>query len=207
MNFKKLIDITIPIQNNMASYPKNPEVKIDSMSTGSSTISSLHLGSHTGTHVDAPAHVFEGAQTVDNIPLSALVGPCRVLDMTHCPESVGVVDLEKYNIQPNERILLKTTNSQRGYNEFYSDYVFLHGDAADYLAALNVSLVGIDYLSIKQRGSDDHRPHTSLLEKEIIIFEGLNLKDVDEGSYFLMALPLKLKDLDGAPARVVLGLL
>jgi arylformamidase len=157
----------------------------------------------------------EGAPALDKIPLEHFVGPCRVLDFSEREgESVTREMLEEKNIsaqggsalggKTEERILLKTRNSLRGFKEFYDDYVFLDGDAAEYLAGLGVILVGIDSLSIKKRGGADQRPHTALLSKNIPIIEGLDLSSIDEGEYELVCLPLNFTDIDGAPARAVL---
>jgi arylformamidase len=112
--------------------------------------------------------------------------------------------LKSKKIQTGERILLKTKNSIRGFKEFYNDYIYLDGNSADYLAELKVLLVGIDSLSIKKRGGADHRPHTSLLSKNIPIIEGLDLSSVAEGEYELFCLPLNFTDIEGGPARAVL---
>jgi len=173
-------------------------------------LSSITLGSHTGTHIDAPAHAVAGALTLDKIPLSNFIGPCWVLDFSKEDGNKSVTKemlenkLKDKNIEKGERILLKTKNSLRGFKEFYDDYVYLDGDAADYLGSLSVLLVGIDALSIKARGGSDHRPHTSLLAKNIPIVEGLDLVSVKEGKYELVCLPLNFTDIDGAPARAVL---
>lgn len=92
----------------------------------------------------------------------------------------------------------------RGFDEFYSDFVYLSSEGAEYLADAGVTLVGIDYLSIKQKGSTDNRPHTLLLEKDIPIIEGIDLSQVEPGEYTIVAFPLKYIGIDGAPARVVL---
>jgi arylformamidase len=99
---------------------------------------------------------------------------------------------------------VKTSNSLRGYDRFYADYVWLDGDAAIFLAGKGIALFGIDYLSVKQKGGADNRPHTALLDKDIVIFEGLDLSAVEPGRYFFAGLPLRLVGLDGAPARAVL---
>lgn len=200
------LDISLPIYEGMISYPNNPPFSAKSMKTpGGTFISQLSMGSHTGTHIDVPRHVFEDGIGVDKINLSQLIGPCRVLDMTHCEVSITTEDLEKENIQEGERILVKTKNSLRGFKEFYPDYVYLDGNAAQILAQKKITLFGIDSLSIKQKGGDDTRPHTQLLKNNIIIIEGLDLSQVTPGEYELFCLPLNLVGLDGAPARVILS--
>lgn len=201
----KIFDISLPLNSKTIIYPGNTNLEINSLRSPSGNfLSEITLGSHTGTHIDAPSHSIEGASSIDQVDLETFVGTCRVLDLSNVKESISVADLEVKNIQAGERILLKTNNSTRGFDSFYDDYVFLSSDAAVYLAQLEVRLVGIDFLSIKQRGSKDNRPHTELLSKDIPIIEGLNLKDVEEGEYQLVALPLAFSGIDGSPTRAVL---
>ena len=201
---QRLIDISIPLHEGMMTYPGNPEVTMEWVRTPNTFLTKLTTGTHAGTHVDAPRHVREDLTPVDEVELERFFGPCRVLDMTSCKEAVRVKDLESHEVQEGERILLKTSNSERGFKQFYDDYVYLDGDAADYLAEKKVALVGIDSLSIKKRGGDDQRPHESLLLIGIPIIEGLNLKDVEPGQYTFIGLPLRLKGRDGSPMRAVL---
>ncbi len=206
MNYSQIIDISLSLHKGTIVYPGNPSIAIEEMqsATGGSVISKITFGSHTGTHVDAPQHVIRGGESLDQIPLETFVGNCRVIDCTKDEMSVKRETLESQNIQKGERILLKTTNSIRGFETFYDDYIFVSAEATEYLAQQEVSLVGIDYLSIKQRGSKDNSPHTNLLEKNIPIIEGVDLSKVEAGEYFLVLLPLKFMNIDGAPARVIL---
>ncbi len=204
MNSKKIIDISLAIEEGMITYPGNPETRVQIFEGATSTHSLISMGTHNGTHIDAPRHVFKNGKGVNKIPLDTYIGKCRVLDLTAVKESITIKDLKKYRIKKGERILVKTSNSKRGFKKFYNDYVYLDGDTADYLAEKGIILFGIDYISIKKRGGDDHRPHTSLLKKGIVIFEGLDLSKVTEGTYTFIGLPLKLGNIDGAPARAVL---
>lgn len=201
-----IIDISLPISADMPVYPGTDKTTINKVvsSSGGNTLSQIGMTSHTGTHIDAPAHSLSGGLSVDALPIDNFYGDCRVLDMTSCKISILADDLLQLNIQPGERILLKTSNSQRGFETFYDDYIFLSSEAAEYLATQRVALVGIDSLSIKQRGSSDNTPHTHLLSKNIPILEGINLGEVTPGNYILCAFPLAFIGIDGAPARAVL---
>lgn len=203
-NSSKIIDISLPIYPGMAVYPNNPAVKITPLKTSTSYISEITFGSHTGTHIDTPRHILQEGLSVDKISLNQLIGPARVLDMTRCQKSITLEDLKKENIKQGERILVKTANSDRGFKTFYPDYIYLDGEAAEFLAKKGIILFGIDSLSVKQKGSPDTRPHTALLKKGIVIIEGLDLSKALPGNYNLFCLPLKLTSLDGAPARVIL---
>ncbi len=202
----KIIDISLPLDKETIIYPGNTPVKIESYksSSGLTYLSNISLGSHTGTHIDAPRHVDENGVGVDKLDLKRLIGECRVLDFTKSTESISITDLENKHIQEGERVLAKTKNSLRGFKTAFDDYVYLSSEGATYLAGKKITVFGIDYLSVKKRGSTDNRPHTELLRKDIPIIEGIDLSIVEEGEYTLIALPLKFTGLDGAPARVIL---
>lgn len=200
----KYYDISIPIKNGMMVYPGNTEAEITAILSATSTSSRIVMGSHTGTHCDAPRHVFKRGGGIDSLPLSSFIGPCRVLDVTHVSECVRIEDLKPHRIKKGERILVKTKNSSRGFTRFRDDFIYLDGDAADFLAHKHITLFGIDYLSVKKKGGADTRPHTSLLKKNIVILEGIDLARIVPGNYFLTCLPLRLTGLDGSPCRAVL---
>ncbi len=204
MKYQRIIDISLPIYEGMITYPGNPEVVIETIQGKHSRHAKITLGSHSGTHIDAPSHVFEGAKGIEGFDLAQLMGECRVFDMTSVSQAIRVADLEPKNINEGERILVKTKNSLRGFGEFYDDYVYLDPDAAEFLASKGITFFGIDALSVKKRGSDDARSHTALLQKNIVILEGLNLANVKEGQYDLLCLPLKFEGVDGAPCRALL---
>ncbi|MEY2640896.1 MAG: hypothetical protein RL150_289 [Candidatus Parcubacteria bacterium] len=205
---QKIIDISYGVHDGMIVYPKNAPVHITpyaSIADGaSSNLSLVSFGTHTATHVDAPLHVFPGAADLDSIPLERFVGPCRVIDASHRgPGELVTVD-DIGSVAAGERVLVKTSNSARGMDVFLEDFVALSGDAADILASAGITLFGIDYLSIKQRGSPDNRAHTSLLAQGIPVIEGLCLKDVAAGQYELICLPLRLLNVEGGPVRAIL---
>lgn len=205
MKFSQIIDISLSLSPSTIIYPGNPPVEIERIgsTSGASWHSKISMGSHTGTHIDAPAHVFADGKTLGRIDLSNFIGPCKVIDCSSSSFSVTRDDIMSKGIMQGDRILFKTHNSSRGYEEWYDDYTFLSGETAAYLAEQEVSLVGIDYLSVKQKGSSDNSPHTHLLSKDIPILEGVDLSHVEEGSYMLVFLPLKI-DIDGSPGRAVL---
>lgn len=205
VNSMHIIDIAFPLKPGGITYPGNPEVEFESMPTQSNVITKITFGSHSGSHIDAPSHAkIEGGKTIDQLDLELFYGSARVLDLTSAIESVKVSDLENKSVQTGERILLKTSNSARWSEGFFPDFVYLSPEGAEFLASKRVMMVGIDSLSIKQKGNLDNRPHTNLLEKGIPILEGLDLSKVEEGEYVLCAFPLKFEGIDGSPCRATL---
>lgn len=200
-----IFDISLPLKNGMIVYPNNPDFTLEKMSTGHSTISKITMGTHTGTHFDFPKHVIEdGKSSSDFFEHNQIFfQECQVLDMTDAVDKITDADLKQKQIT-TKVVLLKTKNSLTGYEFFREDYIYLDRSAAQYLDQLNLQIVGIDFLSVKQAGSVDNSAHTVLLKKDILILEGINLASVEEGNYFFCGFPLKIAGADGAPARVVL---
>jgi arylformamidase len=208
-NKMNIFDISIPLDEKTLIYPGNAGFSVRqtrAWAPGQNSLSEIVMGSHTGTHIDAPSHSVEGGATLDQLPLDRFVGPCRVVDFTHIEFGKGITrdDCIGAGIKPGERILAKTKNSERGFHEMHDDFIYLSPDAADYLGDLKIALFGIDFLSIKKRGDSDNRPHTSLLSKNIPIVEGLDLSRVSAGDYFLVCLSPKLIGIEGSPARAIL---
>jgi len=205
----RIFDISVPVRSAGLVYPGNPEISIEpqqSISKGAgANVSRVSFGSHTGTHVDAAKHFFDDGQTVDQIPLDRLIGPAILIAVDQALMSVGARDLQTHDLNGHKRVLIRTRNS--GFlldKDFHRDYTFLAPDGAEYLVELGVELVGIDYLSIEQFHSGHHRTHRTLLEKDVVIVEGLHLWGPSPGEYDLYCLPLRLEGLDGAPARAIL---
>ena len=161
------------------------------------------MGSHTGTHIDAPFHFIESGHTLNQIPLDTLIGPALVFDVP-AVRSIGVNELQRVPAGV-ERILFKTENSKRWTDEkFYEEFVYLEPEAAQMLVDRGLKVVGIDYLSIDKYKSEKHPSHFVLLGRNVVIIEGLNLSKVSPGNYRMVALPLNLQNVDGAPTRVIL---
>src|SRR5262245_40516704 len=202
------IDISVPIYDGMVHWPGDPPIEVTHplhLDRGDvATVSRLKLGAHTGTHVDAPAHFVRGAKGVDAMPLEATIGPARVIEIPENVVEIGEKELSGLGIRSGERILLKTSNSARCWNgdEFVADFAHITLDGANYLARTGIRALGVDYLSVG-RGELGPAIHRALLEKDIVIIEGLNLSEVAPGEYELVCLPLKIRDGDGAPARAL----
>lgn len=206
MNYTKIIDISVGLDEKTVVYPGTPLFSAEptrSTATGS-RLTKLTLSTHFGTHLDAPLHAIADGKPLDQVPLESFAGPCRVVDLSRGTVSVSLNDAEKMNVQKGERILIKTSNSVRGLDIYYPDFMYVSPDAANYLASCEVALIGIDYYSIKQKGTVDNTSHTAFLAKNIPILEGIDLKNIEAGDYFLIAFPLKFIGLDGSPCRAVL---
>jgi arylformamidase len=204
-----IYDISIPLSHGGLVYPGNPAISItpqQEVSKGASAnVSVLSFGSHTGTHVDAPKHFFDDGLGVDALPLDLLMGPAMLICVDDAVMAVGEKELRLHELTGHTRVLIKTRNSAFIREpDFRKDYTYLAPDGAAYLAALGVKLVGVDYLSIEQFHSGHHKTHRTLLEKGIVIVEGLDLSAPPMGPYEVRVLPLRLANLDGAPARAVL---
>ena len=203
-------DITLTISPDLPTWPGDPGIEIqrvEKIEEGSNAnVSRVDMGVHTGTHVDAPFHFLQDGVTVDQLNLSLLTGRAYVL---HLPD-VDVITsqvLEEAQIPPRtRRVLFKTRNSDLWANEgsvFNTDFVGLSDDGAEYLVRRGVKLVGMDYLSIAPYKKS--RPtHERLLEAGVVIVEGLDLSEVNQGRYTIYCLPLKIANSDGAPARAIL---
>jgi len=203
---QRIIDISMTIHEGMQVY-KNKEEKKPKIyntvnhQTGKVHESRIDIDVHCGTHVDAPLHMLAGGETIETIGLEQLVGPARVLDLTHVDDAITKDDLVPHGIQRGERILFKTKNSLT--DEFVWEFVYLREDGAQYLIERGVTLVGTDGLGI-ERAQPEYTTHRPLLRNGIVIVEGLRLGHVEPGSYWLVIAPLKLTGIDAAPARALL---
>jgi arylformamidase len=203
-------DISLGISPDLPVWPDDPPVvleRIMKLEEGAeANVSRLACGVHVGTHVDAPLHFLEGAESVDRLSLRALIGRVYVV---HLPQ-VDVLDaktLQSAGIPPRtRRVLFKTRNSSlwgEGVEAFREDYVAIDASGARWLTQKGLQLVGVDYLSVApyERPQETHQ---ILLGAGIIVVEGLNLNEVRPGRYTIYCLPIKLIGCEGAPARVIL---
>lgn len=200
--------MSVPVRTGMIVYDGDPVVRIErvmDVAAGDlANLSRMELGTHTGTHVDAPLHFIDGAAGADRLPLDALVGPAVVVDARGASGDIDAAALAALEVPATERLLLRTRNGDLWERDgFTSDYVGVAEDAAHELVAMGVRLVGIDYLSIAPSG-DPAPTHRVLLEGGVVVVEGLDLRSAPAGRYDLICLPLRLEGADGAPARALL---
>ena len=199
------IDVSVPLRDNMVVFAFENNMQIErrrSMERGDmGNNSTIHMGVHTGTHMDAPRHVFIDGIAIDKMPLDDAIGPARVIEIIDT-EAIKAEELKQYKFKRGERILFKTRNSERCWKTdiFIPGFTYIAEDAAQLLADAHVKLVGIDYLSVGGPGAT----HRILLGAGIWLLEGLNLSAVGPGNYDLICLPLKLVQTEGSPVRAVL---
>ncbi|OGQ05102.1 MAG: hypothetical protein A2W61_03205 [Deltaproteobacteria bacterium RIFCSPLOWO2_01_44_7] len=205
-----LIDISIAISPDAVVWPGSPTPEFSlrrSMAKGdSSNNSNFFMNIHTGTHIDAPLHFVKNGMSVDGLPLEIMVGKVLVMDLSGEKEITVAALEERWPAKETKRILIKTTNSKfwkESPRTFRKDYIALTEGPARWLLERQVELIGIDYLSI-QRFGDSPLVHKILLQKGIVILEGLDLSSVKPGEYELICLPLKLVGTEGAPVRALL---
>jgi arylformamidase len=203
------IDVSVPLRTGMVVYEGDPEVAIEPVTRIAAgdlaNVSRMALGTHSGTHMDAPRHFIDGAPGVDRIPLDALVGPAIVADARGAPGDIDAAALAALDLPSGtERLLLRTRNEAlRERDAFTRGFVGIADDAARELAAMGVRLVGIDYLSIAP-SAEPSPTHLALLEAGVAVVENLDLRRAPPGAYELVCLPLRVEGADGAPARALL---
>lgn len=191
------IDISAPLRKGIPQWPGDPLFEtflVADISKGDdANVTAFSMCAHTGTHLDAPRHYFDGGVSVDEAPLEILNGPARVLTLD--TDFIGM-----------ERVLFRTGNSQSAWwrEPFRNDFDALTPQLAERLVAAGVKLVGIDYLSVGRNDEDGAAVHRILLGAGVWLLEGLDLCDVVCGDYDLTCLPLRLEGADGAPARALL---
>jgi len=202
-----IIDISWPISLDMTAYKDKKVVTFSYIKTfekDAARESVITLGSHSGTHIDAPSHFLAQGTSIHQISLDALCGPCVVLDCMHVSEAISDTDLQRHEIEQGAIILIKTRNSALSATApFAYDFVYLAASGAAYLAEKKIKSVGIDYIGI-ERQQPKHETHEILMRAGITIIEGLRLAEVNPGSYMLWCLPLNIQGLEAAPARAVL---
>ncbi len=171
------------------------------------TLSVYSMGAHSGTHIDAPMHFVRDGASIDHVPLSALIGPVRVIDIADAVQAIDAAELNRHDWKGSPRVIFRTRSSVRGWmtsSTFHRDFAYIAPDAAQLLADAGVQLVGIDYISAEQFGAPAPMTHRILLGKGIPIVEGLALAQVPAGDYDLIVLPIKVAGHEGAPARAIM---
>ena len=203
----KIHDISMLINEKIITYPGDMEVKIHHIKNAEQdewNLTGITLGSHTGTHLDTPLHIADQKPNIAEIDLKQCYGSALVLDFTEIPfgKSISFENFDKKKLNNevlhDQIILFKTINSKLGFRQFRDDWVFLSAEVAEFLVSKKIKAVGIDALTIGPRDT-----HEILLNDNLLIYEGLNLKKIHAGKYVFIGFPLKMET-EGAPVRAVL---
>jgi arylformamidase len=201
------IDLSLPLSPAMPVYPGDPPVAFlrhaDLHSDGC-RVTAVRFGTHAGTHLDAPSHFLPEGATVDQLPLGALIGPARVVDVSEVPPH-GSVDLGHLGrITTGERLLLRTDWGLRfGTTAYYDAFPSLSEAAVRKLAERRVTLLGLETPSLCSDHTADTAAHQTLLGRGVVIVEGLTGLARLPARVWLAVLPLPLAGLDGSPCRVI----
>ena len=202
------IDVSVPLAGGMIGWPGDEATRVERLQDvgrgDPCTLTRLVLGTHSGTHVDAPSHYLAGGASLDAMPLDATVGPARVIAITN-PVAVTADELARHRIRRGERLLLRTRNSRWRWWEhpFAEDYVYIAPAAARWLAQRRLRCVGIDSLSVGAFREGGRETHEALLGGGVWIIEGLALTAVRPGPVDLVCLPLRIAGAEGAPVRAL----
>ncbi len=205
-----ILDVSIPIHDAMTVYRGNPPVQVRpamTLARDGVSLSELCLGSHTGTHVDAPRHFIRGGAGIDALDLDRFIGPAWVADLRAMRGGIGAGALGAAAIpRRTARVLLRTRNSRLWHpaRPFTTEFVYLAADGADWLLERGVRLVGIDYLSIEGFHVTGAPTHKRLLGAGVPILEGLDLFRATPGRWQMAALPLRIEHGDAGLTRAVL---
>ncbi len=190
----EIIDISRDILKTPV-YPGDPETYIDNAkrirSGDSCNLNAIYTCLHTATHVDAPLHFIDGAESIDKIPLDLFIGECLVVEAPPGPVTGAFAD-DNFPYKGCRRLLIKGNGNAH-----------LMESSAYFIADSDIKLVGTDASTIGLSGKNDVI-HKALLGRGIPIIEGLDLTDVEPGKYFLVAQPLKISGVEAAPLRAVL---
>jgi arylformamidase len=212
--FEKAVDLTHELHNGMPVYPGDPSPSFVSYATlekDGVNLTKLTLGSHTGTHIDAPRHFIPNGIGVDKISPSKLVGEAYVADLSSKPIGSGITGRDLHEnlegrIAGDEIVVIYTGCSDHwGEESIRSNYTYLTLDAAEYLVSKKVRAVGMDFLSVEKFRAPDPVAHKTLLRKGIFIIESLSqaTKQFVEKKILIICMPIKLQNGDGAPSRVI----
>jgi arylformamidase len=204
---RRIIDISLPNRPGMPAFPGDPALEVRAvhrLADGDRCeLARLALGNHTGTHVDAPAHVVAGGARLGAVGLDRLIGDAVVADLRRS-RVIDADALSSVRVEAGEILLCRTDQWLSGNAGAGSDAPHLTEDAAALLVARGIAAVGIDGLSIDRQDAPDLPVHRRLLGAGVLVIEGLDLRAAAPGRYTLVCLPLSFPELDGAPARAVL---
>mgnify|MGYP003592190887 CR=1 FL=1 len=209
----KIVDLTRTVCASMPMFPGSEKPKLAAIASCSKDGFSetlLTLSSHTGTHMDAPAHVFAGRATLDALPAAMFTGRALVIDCSDLKEGSRVtmeqVARKGHLAEKADFLLFRTGWDKRwGKKSYFGDYPCIDEEVADFVSASRKKGLGVDVMGVDPISDENLTIHKRLFrERDLVVIENLcNLDEIDVGLVTICALPLKFKNSDGAPARVI----
>ena len=203
----RLYDVSVLVRPGTPEWPGDTPYACGwtwDMAQGASVqLSAITMSPHVGTHADAPLHVRQGAPGTDRLPLDAFAGPARVVTLDGPPRDVGIDELRAHLPQTPAQLLLRTGRTIAA-GAFPDDWPALAAGCASALVRDGLRLLGVDAPSVDRRESKALATHHALFDGGAQLLENLDLRDVPDGEYELIAYPLRLEGLDAAPVRAVL---
>lgn len=204
---KKIIDLSCDITHQMPVFPSDPPVGILTHHNYSNGyfVNQIIFGTHTGTHVDVPAHRFKGRNTIEKIEIDSFIQKAFIMDFTSVKEleeiDAAMLDKFKDKIKGINAVIIKTNWSYRfGTKNYFTSFPGLAEDTADWFQENDISLIGLESPSV--HAVKHLEVHSKLLGKEIYVIESLtNVDKISKEYVMLFAVPLKFKGLDGSPVR------
>ncbi|MGD7045175.1 arylformamidase [Jeotgalibacillus proteolyticus] len=204
---KKIIDISMELSQESAVWPGDTlfqyEVVWDIEESGSVNVGKIESSTHMGTHIDAPFHYDQNGKKVDELSLERYISKALVVDCRG-KERISADDILPFITDSSIRSVLIKTNYWKDRNHFPETIPVMQEDVPGKLAEKNINLIGVDLPSVDTIDSKELKNHLELHRHDIWILEGIDLKEVSEGVYELIALPLKIAGADGSPVRAVL---
>lgn len=212
MHFEKIYDISVTLGKESVDFPGDPSFLLEPIRSTAAgdpyTLHKLTLSTHSGTHIDLPAHFIprESKSTVELFPVRDFILPAQVLETPNEIDAFTLL-LDSMRIEPASAILFKTANSRTGVatkGTISDTAVTMPLEAAELCSKKRVKMVGWDYATIEFSPDETYPVHWALLENHIFILEGINLKNVPAGQYMLFCQPLKIHGAEAAPTRAIL---
>lgn len=207
----KIIDLTHTMCTEMPVFPGTEKplfLQANTLEKDGFAETKFTMYSHTGTHIDAPAHMRLGGSLLEELDINHFIGKAIIIDCTEIDKlEIEVKDLLPYEnkLRAVDFVILKTDWSQYwGQDEYFNRFPFLTAEAADWLIRFDLKGIGIDAISIDDMESRSFPVHHRLFSHNMIVIENLtNLNSVSKESFMFSCLPLKYENSDGSPVRAI----
>ncbi|HPU85165.1 MAG TPA: cyclase family protein [Candidatus Latescibacteria bacterium] len=198
-----IFDVTRTLGLDAPPFPGDPAFEREAKEHGGVTISRLTMSSHSGTHLDAPAHVFAGGKTLDEYPPERFFVSAQVVEVKS-RRVITAADVDALRPGEYEAVLFKTCDTEPSRAHKPMSWISLSPDAGAALVRCGVRLVGIDSPSVDAVDATELPVHRTLMSADVLILEDCDLREVPAGRYGLACMPLRIRESDGAPCRCVL---